>query len=176
MTCGSIGGILQPVNPQKWGFLPQTRCGQPYGCAAGVTTAGSAVVSTVVAVPPAPAGESAGAVGSGVVPAVGVGVGAGIGADAGAGAGAGVLDPPELPLGGLASSAACGRGAGVPEVPEGELGGRVVSSEPVGEPEPLLVLPCCDSVRGAPVSPLPLEAFEPLLAPDPSRPVSPPDP
>src|SRR4051794_41655945 len=62
MTCGSIGGIPQHVNPQKWGFLPRRRWGQPYGCGRDVTAAGSAagaaVLPTATFVPASPAGGS----------------------------------------------------------------------------------------------------------------------
>src|SRR4051794_41777673 len=64
MTCGSIGGIPQHVNPQKWGFLPRRRWGQPYGCGRDVTAAGSAagaaVLPTATLVPASPAGGPTG--------------------------------------------------------------------------------------------------------------------
>src|SRR6201747_99855 len=80
MTCRSIGGIPQRVNPQKWGFSHRLRCGQPYRACYGRGAA---------AAEPASAGVTrtvAGSVGGG-----GAGGGEGsAGAGSGAGAGAGV--------------------------------------------------------------------------------------
>src|SRR4051812_35651956 len=139
MTCGSIGGILPLVNPQKWGFLRGSRCGQPYGCVRTVTEAGSAAVvagsAPVVAVAPAsPAGwvaalpvlgvpgASAGVAsppaGGSAGPCVGVGSGAGAGVSGVAGA-AGVSAASCGPL-----PTDCARGTGPPELSPERLRGR----------------------------------------------------
>src|SRR3954447_475914 len=99
MTCGSIGGIPQHVNPQKWGFLPQGRCGQPYGCGRDVTAAGSAagaaVLPTATLAPASPAGGAARR-----APGAGSGAGGspagGSGCGTGAGIGAGVPDESDV--------------------------------------------------------------------------------
>src|SRR3954468_4553593 len=121
MTCGSIGGISQPVNPQKWGFLPRTRCGQPYGWGGDVTAAGSAVVASAVsavsAVPTVSAstvgclsaGGSAGGPGSTLEPSGGSGA---------SGAGAGAGDPVDSDSLDAPVSSSVGRPGGVPPVSE----------------------------------------------------------
>ena len=178
MTCGSIGAILQLVNPQKWGSCLEKRCGRAYGCGRGVTVAGStvvpAVVSTVVAVPSSPAGGSAGAVGAGVEPDGCPDVGAGAGA--GAEVGAGVLDVPDPPdeLVPSPGAGACCAGGG----PESVRGSAwPPSSEP---PDPLLEPLPCDPKRGddgAEPSSSWLEPDDPLVrSPPPLRPASPPEP
>src|SRR3954454_16642605 len=114
MTCGSIGGIPQLVNPQKWGFRRWGWCGKPYAEGGIAPTAGSAaVVPAVPAVPASPAGSGSaagGEVGSGAGGGSGWGWGDGGGAGGGGGAGAGGA-------GGVGAGAGAGAGGGAPAEP-----------------------------------------------------------
>src|SRR4051794_36928708 len=115
MTCGSIGGIPQLVNPQKWGFTRWVWCGKPYADGGIVPAPGSTgVVAAVPAVPASPAGNASGA-GAGLGSGVGAGSGWGCGCGSGCGEGAGAGVPDEsVPT---EPSAGCGAGAGEEVVP-----------------------------------------------------------
>src|SRR3954471_7401268 len=117
MTCGSIGGVPQLVNPQKWGFTRWVWCGKPYADGGIAPAPGSTgVVAAVPAVPASPAGDASGA-GAGLGSGVGAGSGWGCGCGSGCGEGAGTGVPDESVL--TEPSAGCGAGAGEEVVPSG---------------------------------------------------------
>src|SRR4051794_37085314 len=151
MTCGSIGGIPQHVNPPKGGFFPRGGWGQPYGCGRDVTAAGSAagaaVLPTATLVPASPAGGSTGGStsagsGGGGSPAGGSASGTG------AGIGAGVPDESDVLGASGCSSAAGGRTGGPAFSKRLGVGVRGVLSPSSSVFGPLPVLSSADSEPG----------------------------
>jgi hypothetical protein len=148
MTCGSIGGISQPVNPQKWGFTRWVWCGKPYADGGMAPAPGSTgVVAAVPAVPASPAGDGSaagGGVGSGVPEGSGWGCGCGPGGGEGAGAGVPDESVPTEP------SAAGGAGAGGGEEVVPSVGGDGFDGEagaPPCEPVGRRTGMACSSAR-----------------------------